>query len=533
MNYLNIYKKYSLSIHIVFFTILFFLMNVFFRIGFAENDDTVMALIASGKYGGAPDNHLVFINMIYGTFLNIFYYLFPSIEWYTIMIIFLNLLSTSLISWRIVESHQSKHVKAVFLLFLIMVSVYINVHMQFTVTAGVLAIAGVMFLNEPLKRLKYIGVACFVLGSLIRFEAAFLVLIITAPIFMIETIKRKKVYFDTKTKFLIVAVIISLGSKAIDYAYYNANDEWSYFQKFNKIRGEINDNPNTRMVLYGLPETVSKEDYESILSFFINQKLINYDILKDLHKAVNNVPSFTKIRNLYFLRYYSFPIFLIMIFVLIVNYSSKIKKSEKNIISLLSFVFVGILCFIAFNAMVKYRVFFTAITALVFGLFMVVPRISFVNVKRMLLVVVLLITGYLYEAFSQTYIDKQFLQQVYGVQKENIDQYLQNNNKKLVVYGGDYQIFGGDPFTISKDFPEDRIFFNGWLTYIPFNENRFDSFKYFTKDHGLIVLRRNYEQALNQVQKGILSETGKTVTPKITHESLFGFIVEFSEDKAR
>ena len=35
-------------------------------LGFEENDDVMMAMIANGSYSGAPDYHLVYINVLYG-----------------------------------------------------------------------------------------------------------------------------------------------------------------------------------------------------------------------------------------------------------------------------------------------------------------------------------------------------------------------------------------------------------------------------------------------------------------------------------
>lgn len=80
-----------------FSAFLVIIINLFLSVRFEENDDVVMLLISSGKYSNHFNNHLVFINFIFGSVLNILYQLTTKIEWYTVSLVFLNTLSIALI----------------------------------------------------------------------------------------------------------------------------------------------------------------------------------------------------------------------------------------------------------------------------------------------------------------------------------------------------------------------------------------------------------------------------------------------------
>ena len=67
--------------------------------GFEENDDIIMAMIANGSYSGVPDGHLFYINILYGNVLAWLYTLIPSIEWYTLAFAVLHILSMSVLSY--------------------------------------------------------------------------------------------------------------------------------------------------------------------------------------------------------------------------------------------------------------------------------------------------------------------------------------------------------------------------------------------------------------------------------------------------
>ena len=59
-----------LAANVVFFAV----MAVVLPLGFEENDDVMMCMIANGSYTGTPDGHLVYINVLYGWALAALYH---------------------------------------------------------------------------------------------------------------------------------------------------------------------------------------------------------------------------------------------------------------------------------------------------------------------------------------------------------------------------------------------------------------------------------------------------------------------------
>ena len=73
-------KYIVLAANILFFALMAWLLPM----GFEENDDVMMCMIANGAYSGTPDYHLVYINVLYGMVLAGLYSLTTAIEWYTL-----------------------------------------------------------------------------------------------------------------------------------------------------------------------------------------------------------------------------------------------------------------------------------------------------------------------------------------------------------------------------------------------------------------------------------------------------------------
>ena len=80
------WNKYGLIALLLVVNAAFFaLMAWVMPIRFEENDDVMMCMIANGTYSGAPDAHLVFINVLYGWVLTLFYRLI-CIQIYLLML---------------------------------------------------------------------------------------------------------------------------------------------------------------------------------------------------------------------------------------------------------------------------------------------------------------------------------------------------------------------------------------------------------------------------------------------------------------
>ncbi|MDY8138636.1 hypothetical protein [Aquimarina sp. 2201CG5-10] len=491
-----------------------------------------MALISSGSYNGDLNNHLIFINMMYGSLLNALYYIWPSIEWYTLIFIVINIISTALIGLNIIRFSKNYVVKATFLTFLFFVFVEILVNLQFTKTAAIAAISGVLTIYNFNNSQKYWGVLLFVLAALIRFEAAFLVLIVIGPVFFLDYFNSpRKFSLTVRIKTLILSISIAFACKFIDYTYYQFHDDWKHYSEYNSLRGKINDNPNARMVFYNLPKGVSRLDYESLLTFFANPAVMNYDSLQDIYEVIEEIPSLTKIRYIYGLHYYITPLFLLLVILLSCRYTKEKKASINIVVVVIIGIMIGVLSFLSFNAIVKYRVFFSVLVPFVFILSTLLRDFKWSNQKRVMFLSVFLLAMYIGNVTYSSYKTKRHYDYVYADQSNMINKYIKEKNNKVIVYSGDYKVEYQNPFQLSLNHNIDKLYFGGWLTNIPFHKNKFDSFKYLIDGYGLLVLKNRYNQALTQVSNSVFLETNVEIHPKIVAESESSFIVEFNQIK--
>ncbi len=152
-------------------------------LGFEENDDVMMAMIANGTYSGSPDYHLVYINVIYGAVLAALYSLTTAIEWYTLCFAILHICSMSVISYCILTTpNRARWERILWLIVLYVLWTRVIVALQFTTTAGLVCLAGCMLLLRGSWQARWSGVLLVIVAALIRFMAAGLVGLLMAPI---------------------------------------------------------------------------------------------------------------------------------------------------------------------------------------------------------------------------------------------------------------------------------------------------------------------------------------------------------------
>lgn len=163
-------------------------------IHFEENDDIIMSLIASGGYSGIPDPHLVFINYLYGLLLVALYNISSSIEWYTLMFCVLHIIALSVIIYFLIKTKINKITKILFVILFYIFEIRLIMLIQFTTTATIVAFSGFLLVLLAKKPYKLLGACLLILGSLIRFEASALVLVLSIPIvFLFPKLKNRNI----------------------------------------------------------------------------------------------------------------------------------------------------------------------------------------------------------------------------------------------------------------------------------------------------------------------------------------------------
>ena len=506
--------------------IAFIFINTLFNIRFETVDDLAMALIASGAYSGSPDNHLIFINMLYGSFLNALYFMQPHHEWYTISFIAINILSTALIAWKIVGTKHTKLAKSVFLLFTYCAFFNLTIQLQFTRTAAIAAVAGVILLSDADQRRKYLGSFMFIVASLIRFEAAFLVLLITGPIFLQDYLQTGKVRINNSISMLIATVAVSIGCKAIDHSYYQQNQDWSYFKKYNAARGKIHGLSNARLLIRDLPEGISKADYMLLLDHHPDPNIVDHAALLRVITKMSEMSAATKQRPLNQLRKHQASLLLFLLITLACAYPRPWKNPTSMVIIMMMIMTIAALVYISIRDSPKDRVFFAVLVAFIIPMPFLLNG-SFYRVQKYTVLLSFFFLSYILHKQSSSVIKNHpDNAQIYENNARLVSAYLSDPKKKIRFYY-DYKSEHKDPFAISSNFPTGRIAGSGWATHIPFSNSRFKSFEDYIGKYGVLVSRERFESATSLITESILLNYQKKVEPRIAAECDDSVIVEF------
>lgn len=506
----------------------FFFIHSIFNIRFETNDDPVMALIASGAYSGSPDNHLVFINMLYGSFLKALYFILPNYEWYTLCFIGINIFSITLIAWKIVGTSHTRLTKLVFLLFIYSAFFNLSLQLQFTRTAAIAAIAGIILLSDAHQKNRYLGSFLFILASLIRFEAAFLVLVISSPVFLRDYLRAGKIRINKSISVLIATAAISLGCKTIDYAYYQQSAEWSYFSKYKAVRGQINGASNARLLIRDLPEGISKADYRLLVDFHPDPGIVDYAALLRVKAKMDEMPAATKKRPIAQLRKHQASLLLFLLITLTCAYPLRCKNPMGIMVFMMMLILMSALLYICIRDSPKDRVFFAVLAAFVSPLpFLLNSSLSRTRKYTILLSVFFLscILNKQSSKIIKAYPDNV---KIYEENAKLVARYLSNPGNKIRFYFFDFKSEYQDPFAISSNFQTGRITGSGWATNIPFDLHKFTSFEDYIDGYGLLVSKKRYQSATSLITESILLNYQKKVDPHIVAECNDSVIVEFS-----
>lgn len=494
---------------------------------YAENDDIVMLLIASGAYTGAPDMHMVFTNAIYGWVLSGLYGLTNNVEWYTIGIVAMNMVATTVILHVTTKHASGGLLKFAISCFILAFFAYATFLLQFTKTAALMALAGLCLIERSNK--PSWGVAMFAIAALVRFEAAFLILAISLPLAFPTNWSLRQLIGDRKLRHLAFAVFICIACNWANQAVYSSNASWHEYAKFNKTRGKINDNPNATMQnLSNSVEGVIDEDIELLLRATSNPVAIGLEEVSEIFGTLDPIPIAEKTKHLQELLEYKTWLLLGALLTVVMIFNTN-GSTRRKIISFL-LLFIGLMCFIALNGTAKDRVFYPAFFAMVIFCFVLIVGYKNQLSRIVVSVIILVMAGSLSNKWLHHIKYSGHGQQVVQDQQELIEAYFKNGNK-LINFGASYRIQHFEPFMVSSSYPTNNMLLAGWLTHIPFHKRKFDSFECFGNGYGLLLNNRLYDQnVVILIEASIRQNHGQDVTPFVVEELNDLSIVEFQVD---
>jgi hypothetical protein len=511
---------------ILFFNILFFSLSAYFLpIRFETNDDLAMCLFASGAYTGIPEAHLVFIHYFYGLFLSFFYKAFRGIEWYTLSFCIIHIISLSIIIYSFISTNKSRFAKIVAVILLYILELTIIQSLQFTTTAAIAAFAGIMLLFDKKLFHTICGVALFLIGTLIRFYSAMMVMLLMLPFFVYIVFPMIRIKF----KVLIPVIICIFGAfllQVFDKQAYNV-EKWSYYREYNEVRGQIHGNPNSALIFNDLPNGISQGDYYLFLSFFIDGKYFDLARTKELKNLVKSVPLNAKLKNISpFLNYHKWILFSIFITSLLF-FISESKKLKRLFIPLYLIYLFLILLYISLDGVIRERVFMSLFFPILYFFYSNDSIFSRKVLRVIYAFVIVLLNILLINNIYQIKKFRDYGKKTIIKEQRAIIETIKGKDIKLLIFGEDLEVESlCSPLSVKEYFGDFSLVGMGWSTNIPYNINYFDSFLSFLKKDIYLFIAKQNVSVINLLQDSIFIHYNYDTRVKIALESANYLIVK-------
>lgn len=460
---------------ILLFNIAFFavIANVF-PVRFEECDDVMMASIANGTYLGEPDCHLVFINALYGSLLVFLYRLVPSVEWYTYLFAFFQILSITVATYYTVRDIKSRILKASLLFALYSVWSYIIFYLEFTTVAGVLALASVILLQ---KRHFSLGALFFFVSFMVRYHCAGMVFILSVPILVYEYGRDWKSYLKIGL-IICFAGVLHLGNNA-----FYQDKEWKEYKEYNEIRGKISDNPNREKCKSELLKIMSESDYFLFRKFFHDPDIVTTEVLRKTYGVLESNSFENKIGNIaenLVGKYWKLIVFNFV--VMLIFFFGCNKKKYVHLCVVSNILWLILLCYVSMNSMPKYRVVISSILPL-FWLCVIGVEVLRNKVWCYFLSSLLIVVSYI--GFVRDFRGWIYYVKTVKYEDEYAELPICGDWKKYRCVPYLYEIgveYHSQPFNLKKQYEGSNIIYIAWLARYPLKKGYFTYEDFFDGD---------------------------------------------------
>jgi len=486
---------------LVTYTIIGVLLLIIFTPSFMVNDDVTMASIINGDYTGRPLTDLVFIGRLAAVPLFILNKFFAAIPWYTLFVTWGSFVGLSLIGATIFARRKKTSSPAFIVYFAgsVLVLPTITLEVTFTVTAFILATAGVLLMitaaNKAFDRKPILFLAFVVLlfAASIRQEAAVAVLVLAFPIFV-------KSFLKSNLKAIGIAIALIFGVFSFNFLLNNFTEssEWKTFDSFNETRGLLHGNQRFESLAVNMfvgdsasLQTVEsiRWTYDEIANFwawnFDAPEIFTSERLKELSSAVGQEPRisvFDAVREVTHTRHYQ------IIYVILVTFQALILCHKRERISILltsiwaSAVFIWTATYQRFPDRVAIPMFFVVTVLVCFEASK--QQLNFFNWGRpkefyvnKILIVLLVSLAFINLTFGNSSISSNaasgrstFRRQIYN---EQLDQLKSIDPTGRFVYvGASIAAEGINPYSPQTSFDGDFLLGLGWPTFSPIYEAR-------------------------------------------------------------
>ena len=474
--------------------VLFALLAVLLPLGFEENDDVMMCMIANGTYSGMPDFHLVYINVLYGFVLAGLYSLTKAVEWYTLSFAVLHILSMSVLAYCILTTpNRARWEKVLWLLILYVLWARIIIALQFTTTAGLVCLAGCMLLLRESKKARWSGVVLVIIAALIRFMAAGLVGLLMAPIIVYT-------YRLNWRRYIAIVVMLTavVGCRVANHMVYDSDPEWKYFRAYNQLRAQLNDNPNAyKMTTAQLPETIDPMDYQLLLRFVPDAEQIDLPAIRQLSATVGDVPFRQQLKNLHRLDKYAVEV--VILFALLILMILTTGNRSKYLFLIIYTLFVLVLIVhVSLDGFLKNRVFLCILTPMLVTDYMLLPNTT--GLKRRWgigIAMVVLSAWYGYQIYEEKQ-TADYNRYTWSRLQQTLLAYVPEG-AYVTTIGTSMMMEATDPWHVWPY--EFRKYTLGWLTWCPLNKSVGHSYRALLREDMYIFTHINYTHEHTALQR--------------------------------
>ena len=483
-------KYIVLACNIVFFA----LMAVVLPLGFEENDDVMMCMIANGSYSGIPDFHLVYINVLYGYMLTLLYSITTALEWYTLSFAVIHILSMSVLAYCILTTpNRARWERILWLLILYVLWARIIIALQFTTTAGLACLAGCMLLLRVSKKARWTGVLFVIAGALVRFYAAGLVGLLMAPIIVYTYRLEWRKYMA-----VVVMLMAVVGCRVANHMVYDSNPEWRYFREYNQLRAQLNDNPNAyKMTTAQLPEGIDPMDYQLLLRFVPDGEQIDLPAIRQLSATVGKVPFRQQLQNMHRLDKYVVEMVILMALLVLMIITT--GNRSKFIFLILYTLFISVLVVhVSLDGFLKNRVFLCMLAPMLVTDFMLLPDTTGLKRRWSIGIAIVVLSGwYIYQIVNEA-ATANYNRYVWTHLQQPLLEYVPDE-AYVTTIGTSMMMEAMNPWHVWPY--ESRKYALGWMTWIPLNKPLGHSYRTLLRDEMYVFTDVNYTREHTALQR--------------------------------
>ena len=240
-------KNWWINILVVLVPLLLFMIWVFTKwyITYQVHDDRYMMECLSGKFLGYSDAHLVYIKYPLAFLIQCFYKLFPSHDWYAVVMVMTQFAMIGINTYYIVRKQDgiAKKILSQVVFYSLFLLCWLNEVTRFTYSTvaafvGVTVIVVYVLGEDRIRDFALLLVLCFISFNM-RTDLFLMVIPICGIIWIYKMIYQKE---NRKKQLvflgcLVGVIAVSIGWNHLAYS----SDGWSNYVKYNKARTEVFD----------------------------------------------------------------------------------------------------------------------------------------------------------------------------------------------------------------------------------------------------------------------------------------------------